>query len=379
MTVGEQGSQAPPSAGDGTAAGAATDTSSAPATARRREYGLDLLRIAAMLGVVGIHTFGAVVSRKDLNGTAAWWVATAIDLGACWAVPVFIMISGALTLDPRQHARGTAQFYRKRAARILPALVFWHVVYLVLREVSVGDLTPKLAGQLVFDARVYPHLYFLWLILGLYLVAPVLAAYLEAGDRRRAQVFAAVAVTCTIGYVVASNLTIVFGFPRRLVLNAFTMWMPYTAMFLVGWALHEVRLSRRKAWLTGAGTLVVLAEIIWQWPHKNDRRLIDVFFPTSYFGPLILAATVGVFLIGLTAGASLRLTPGRARWLRRLSDATFGVFLVHFLVVYVLRQLFIAPAKVELWSAFLLFLGTCVVSWSISMIAARIPVVRAVF
>ncbi|MFD0595628.1 acyltransferase family protein [Catellatospora coxensis] len=65
-----------------------------------RNHGLDALRVAAILGVVAIHVFGLMVGNDDLRGTLPWWIATAIDMGAVWCVPVFIMISGALVLAP---------------------------------------------------------------------------------------------------------------------------------------------------------------------------------------------------------------------------------------------------------------------------------------
>lgn len=79
----------------------------ADSSRRPRQYGLDLLRILAICGVVAIHVIGVIVSNTQLKGTTQWWVATAIDLGAVWTVPVFVMISGALVLNPLPHHKIT--------------------------------------------------------------------------------------------------------------------------------------------------------------------------------------------------------------------------------------------------------------------------------
>src|SRR5262245_57812335 len=89
--------------------------------AKERRLGLDLLRVISIAGVVAIHTFGYMVGNDDLRGTPTWWIATAIDLGVVWVVPVFVMISGALVLHPKAHAQGPWVFYKKRFRRILPA------------------------------------------------------------------------------------------------------------------------------------------------------------------------------------------------------------------------------------------------------------------
>ena len=53
-----------------------------------------------------------------------------MDLMFVWAVPVFVMISGALVLDRSAHAAGPAAFYRRRFARILPPLIAWNLICL---------------------------------------------------------------------------------------------------------------------------------------------------------------------------------------------------------------------------------------------------------
>ncbi len=95
-----------------------------------RRWDLDALRLLAIAAVVAIHVFGLLVSAGR-RGSPHWWGAVVIDIGLTWAVPVFVMISGALVLAPRAHAAGPAVFYRKRFARIVPALLVWHLVYLL--------------------------------------------------------------------------------------------------------------------------------------------------------------------------------------------------------------------------------------------------------
>src|SRR5690349_16550006 len=101
-----------------------------PRPTRRWEF--DALRVAAIGGVVAIHVIGMFLGNRELAGTARWWLAAAVDKGAIWAVPVFVMLSGALVLAPAAHAAGPAAFYRKRFARIIPAMITWHLAYLLL-------------------------------------------------------------------------------------------------------------------------------------------------------------------------------------------------------------------------------------------------------
>lgn len=54
-----------------------------------------------------------------------------IDIGFVWVVPVFVMISGALILGSRMATESPARFYRRRALRLVPAIIAWHLIYLI--------------------------------------------------------------------------------------------------------------------------------------------------------------------------------------------------------------------------------------------------------
>ena len=127
------------------------------------------LRVAAMSGVVLIHTLSGIVGNPAIRFSATWWAGTALDLGSSWAVPVFIMVSGALLLESRP-GEGARAFYARRLQRIAIPLVVAHVGYLLVRFRWLHEpLTmPRVVADLL-HATVYVQLYFFWIILGLYL------------------------------------------------------------------------------------------------------------------------------------------------------------------------------------------------------------------
>lgn len=164
-----------------------------------RSYGLDILRIVSICGVVAIHVFGLRVGSKPKSGTT-WWIATTIDIGAIWVVPVFIMISGALLLGSRQVAEKPMEFYRKRATRIIPALIVWNLVYIVVVRIWMRHevLPTGRVLQMLYDSSFFTQLYFLWIVLGLYAVAPVLSTFLRSGGQGRSMATAGVLLGITI-------------------------------------------------------------------------------------------------------------------------------------------------------------------------------------
>ncbi|MFD2766173.1 acyltransferase [Micromonospora eburnea] len=353
-----------------------------PAAPPARQYGLDGLRILAICGVVAIHVVGLYVVKADHRSGGRWWLATAIDIGAIWTVPVFVMISGALLLSPRAHRAGPAVFYRKRFVRILPALVVWHLVYLLVVRVALRgeELDPTKIGTLLIDARVYTALYFLWLIAGLYVITPVLATFLADGGRRRAYVTAAVALGWTMGAFMISGAASLLHAPRPISLGAWTMWWPYVGYFLAGWALHHVRLRGWRLVAVLLGTAVLLAEGVWRWGSKPDLPVVQALFPVSYVGTTVALAAIGVFLVGISLGARLRPSERIGRLIVRLSDASFGVFLVHLLLLALIQWAFPEwPLGKSLTATLLTCVGVIVGSFAVSLGAARVPYLRAIF
>jgi len=157
-----------------------------PEAAIAREHGLDILRVVSICGVVAIHIFGYMLGRAP-RGSRSWWAAVVLDVSWIWVVPVFVMISGALILSSRMAAERPAMFYRRRAVRLIPALIAWNLIYLIgVRLWMRGEHLPlQRTLQLLAEGSVFTQLYFLWLVAGLYAVAPVLAGFLRQGGLRR--------------------------------------------------------------------------------------------------------------------------------------------------------------------------------------------------
>ncbi|KQX06824.1 MULTISPECIES: acyltransferase [unclassified Leifsonia] len=351
-------------------------------TATGRRASLDLLRVISICGVVAIHTFADIVTNPDARGSIDWWIALALNTGFIWAVPVFVMLSGALNLDERAFRAGVPAYYRRRLTRLVPALVFWTLVYFVAIRVFAlhQSFTPRDVIAILFDAKVYPQLYFLWLIIGLVLFAPVLAAFLREGGNSRALILAGSILGFTLLVFAAAGVMSYLGMPRTIYLGALNMWLPYVGYFVAGLALLRARFSR--AWLIVAGAAAALAIVgtVLQVAHSSAAPLFRAVVAPGYLGAGVAVAAIGVFIVGVHGVDRIAFGPRFARGVAVLADAAFGVFLVHMIVLLVLDRTFpLFSDATSIVGSIVAYLVIVVVSFAISLGAQRVPVLRLVF
>lgn len=328
---------------------------------------MDSARVIAILAVVLIHVLAPTVEGKGVDvGEPGWWVANALNSASRWCVPVFLMISGALALDPAKVSR-PRDFYRRRWARIGVPLVFWTVFYLAFREVVLGaDLTPDEAGRDVASGAPFLQLYFLYVLAGLVLITPFLKVITRHATWRMQLWFAVVLLALGVLDQVASYLGGV-GEP-----NAATRFLPFAGYYVLGWVLRDVLVTRRwmawtaSAWLVSVGVVAALAAV-------EDFGTVGRY-AYGFLSPPVVVMSVATYLLlhsWLRSGW---------RWLRPVAPLAFGVFLIHGALVFALRRWTGVPTDLTgvLLSAVGLTAAHTVVSAALAWLLLRIPYVRAV-
>ncbi len=334
---------------------------------------MDLLRIAAILAVVVIHAVGSATRQSGTGWHSAWWWGANLLNSAClWCVPVFVMVSGALLLDPTRRIAG-AEFLKRRALRIGLPLAFWIAVYLIFQRQFYGvDLTTGAAVKAVASGDPYLQLYFLFIAAGLTVLTPVLRKLIEHSSRRELTIITSAALTFGALEHAVRELGGGGGF------NAVTRFLPYVGYYLAGYLITTFpvtertrRIARRLAvagWLlTTVGSGALSARYGWT---SDGNFLYD------YLSPTVMLMSLAVF------AAARSWTPKRlsTHRMRQLGGATFGVFLIHPLLLFPIQRALSLPdtgqiGRTVAWAvpiACLVFAVTTV----IALVASRIPGVR---
>ena len=330
-------------------------------------YG-DWIRILGTVAVVIGHV--ADMSLYSLPVLSpGWWTCNWWDSATRWAVPVYIMLSGSLLLDP---ARGEPPgvFYRKRLARLGVPLVFWSaffmwvdVYYTGWRATANPAFEVDVPGQwshhylwadhtrwawakyLVFEkpraawgnllvGQPYVHMHFIFRIFGLYAITPMLRVFVRAASRPMLAGTVALLLLVSSADTVANNFT-------ETSLSMFFRFVPFVGYYLFGYLMREGTDSWRwllAAWAGLIGSVVLLAEgtgyLVGHYLGAGHDR---VYGPPSV--PMMLYDFVSPVRVGMALCAWLVLVslfrrpwprwgPGRAA-VRFWANTTLGLYLIH--------------------------------------------------
>lgn len=138
---------------------------------------LDTLRIIATIAVILTHV--STMHIEDLScNTTDWQIHNIYASFSRWCVPVFLMISGALFLNPEK-AINIGLLYKKNILRIVTALIVWSFLYALFQYLTI-ERYHNLSSIIGLTIIGHYHLWFLYLILGIYISLPVLKKISES-------------------------------------------------------------------------------------------------------------------------------------------------------------------------------------------------------
>lgn len=338
---------------------------------KQRKIDLDFMRIMAILAVVGIHSVAPVVDSLPVD-TLSWNVANLVDSALRWAVPIFVMISGAVLIRPSLRPEFRL-FYSKRAYRLIIPLLAWPIIYYAIWYFYAYDKTVAsgafIEALLIGKPLVGYHLYFIFLIAGLYALAPFISLIAANTSKRQFKIATIwlLALT-TIWYHLQVALP-----DNKISLNMVTQGLPYVGYFMLGYLMRDLHIEKRALTIVATILLILLGTIA-------------SFFTKQIFGSLVLYGYTSLYVMILSPlmFMSLRVIyswlagklPPLKNYTLKLTPYIFGIFLVHVLTLNSFILVFGIDRK-SLWNVPLIFLSTLVLSWGLTVVMSKVPYIRA--
>ena len=335
---------------------------------------LDTLRALATLGVIIIHVSTPTVKMIYGKNMEYWWIGNFIDSSVRFAVPLFLMLSGA-TMLAKEYKLG--EFYKKRITRVFFPFIFWMITYLIYRWIILTPIHQPTTfstmlhwgTDLFLKEGISKHFWYIYMILFIYLFIPFIGIGLRKLNNS------------TILYILAGWLILTFickSVPLNLYCWSEEYWSKllgyflYTGFLILGYYLsklvikiHKIRWYSFIVFILSILISAFSTFIFSEGAHKLDLRVYSYLTVNS----IIQAIAIFLWMKDSNIRNKYILMLQRA-----ISNYSYGIYLVHILVIGIFfnNGIFWTMAY-PLISLPLVSLMTLVTSFIIIYILRKIP------
>ena len=296
-------------------------------------YWISNLRVFATLTVIMLHTASNGVSHFGSMPQQSWWICNIFNTFGRFGVPVFVILSGYLLLDRYDNLEN---FLKKRFVRIFVPFLIWLFIYMIYGTFR-GFKTEQvdwLSGDwlvriLTNNASGSGHLWFVYMLLGLYLFAPILSRWLKDAPKIEVEFFLGIWLLANVFFLVLEktiNLKPFFdfryftGFVGYFVIGAYLKKYPVTlslnnkiiafALFMIGWI-----------------ATMFMAEYFSKLAGKYSDLL-------GYHSPFVVMMSIGIVIFFQQVFNK----PFAERMMTEFDSSSYGIYLLHWLVMKILSR-----------------------------------------
>ena len=354
---------------------------------RKRIEWVDLLRILATWGVISIHGKSCYTFEA---GTYKWFEYGFIGCGFTFCVPVFLMLSGYLSLQKEISIKSTV-------TKRVPRIVSMQLISILLC-LSAGILEALVRGQNIKD---WIHTTSEWgigttylsVLAGCYLVSPFLCKIIE--EKKSEEYFLILSVVfCLIVPSFADLEYVRSAMPTAI--RYIIYWIDYgqvyipvgsTALFVLGHYLGRIsdKISKRMA-----VSFLLIGFFAWEgssfytmfYPEKNTILSVLRYgrYYGSYVSPLITLYSASVFVFFMVVVKDIHLPKRISALVAHLGRNSVMIFLLHGIVINAIRpyipvfwvKSFLLETIVDVTFYFM-------IAYGISLVLEHIPIVKKIF
>ena len=254
----------------------------------------DLIRTVAIVAVVLLHASNDLtLEQMNWFEIVRWNTVTVYQSIGRLGVPLFLLLTGVLLLEPSKISEPIGTFFKKRVARIGLPFIFWGAVYFawdffVVHQINSQPITTSSIIQGILTGPYY-QFWYLYLLLGLYLVTPILRVVIAHAERNL------IKYLLILWFLGASLLPVIYLVtPYRLDSNVLT-FTSYAGYFILGAYLITVQMRRRN--LAVLLTLGVALTVLGTYQIAHTIGGPEMWFFQDYLSPTIILASITLFML----------------------------------------------------------------------------------
>ena len=323
-------------------------------TKGHRTIYIDLLRIAATIGVI----MGHAVSAKWYDSPVTsfnWQIMNVYDSSVNWIVPIFVMISGIFHLRPISGDttfKTEIQKMFKKVLKIIYAIIFWGILYnlfdLLVRYFMENEPITLYGIARIFVLIIfgpaYFHFWFLYMLIGLYLLTPVFRCIINNCKKEHLEYFLVLFFIFGAFIPVINIILPFFSF-----FKGKTIYFPvpeltgYMGYYIAGYYFANYKIKQRTR--NGIYVLAVLSVfftiIVTSFISVRERKPFEGIY--GFLTPNTMFIAYAVFLLFQDKFTKMNISDGKIKIISKISKDTFGIYLIH---IFVLKALDMAGINI---------------------------------
>lgn len=250
-----------------------------------RNYSFDYIKVIAIVSVLLLHCLCSVYFRIPQYSIDSNILLT-IDALIRYCVPLFVLTSGALLLNEDKEF-STKDFYIKRVLPTAIVLLFWLIVYSIFYMCLKNQ--PFLDYFIAFKGTDSWHLWYLYMLIGLYLITPILRLFVKRENSKY------VILVIVLGLVFVYFLSFMqhyipdLNVPIEKLDSGFVGgYIPY---YLAGWYIVNVGVNKKIkkiSYIIGIISWIIVFVAckinidVWQ-VYSTEKGVLTFFFSTALF------------------------------------------------------------------------------------------------
>lgn len=344
-------------------------------TNRERVIYFDVLRILAIFFVMVLHIAAGSWSDTDVN-SYEWSMMNFYDSISRWGVPVFVMINGSLFLS---REISIERLYKKYILRLVIIFIVWSFGYSFLFNIIFSH---SLKGFVSSFIKGHFHLWFLYMIIGLYMITPFLKRITE--DDKLTKYFIVLALVFAV--IIPEFISIIKTFSEKYgewaesVVNQahLKFVLGYSMYYVLGYYLSKIDISKKNSiviyvlGIIGFISTIALSLLI----SRKTQEANSIFYDNLSLN--VMLESVAVFILAKNTIHNDNLSNKAKAIIIKLSKYTLGAYLIHSLVQGFIRRVFglFSMSFNPFFSIPLVSILTFILSFGVSALLSHIPIVK---
>lgn len=291
--------------------------------AKNSIFYIDFLRFIAATAVVLIHVLGPFRKMYGEIPDFEWLAGMSINASTRWAVPVFMMISGALLLSSKKEFEAKT-YIVKRLSKVAIPFIGWTIIYAIITGFLGGfdDFVKVIVNSP--NTPAWYHMWFFYDFIPLYFVVPFMILALKKLGSEHIKMILFIFVTLFL----MKWLKVESFLQENLIL--------YSGYFFFGWFLFNTDNSKNvKKWVV-AGVFMIVLNIVGTYVLALETGKYSSFF-MGY--KTLNTAVIGGMLFVIAQNYAENIEGKFRSFISLIAKYSLGIYLLHPILLIPVRNL----------------------------------------